>query len=80
MNTLSYGNFRIPFKDFIDRERIIIKKINFIRLTIHEITHIILRYNQNNFNILTPPLMIQNQVADEPRESGVFAEIKLFSG
>ena len=67
-----------PHKDA--HSRIIIFKINFLRIVQHEITHVILRDLANDINISTPEVLNKNNIILSIKESGILAEKEHFGG
>ena len=58
--------------------KMIILKMDFIRLIQHELTHVLLRESADDVNISTPDLLINR--GNLVQESGIMAESKHFSG
>jgi hypothetical protein len=75
LNTFSKLNM-----DLDKESKMIILKIDFIRLIQHELTHVLLRESADNLNISTPDIL-KNKNRDELiKESGIIAEVTHFGG
>ena len=74
LNTYSKLNAKLD-KD----SKMIILKMDFIRLIQHELTHLLLRESANNVNISTPDLLKNSNRDHLIQESGIMAESKHFS-
>ena len=62
-------------------EKLTILKINFVRLVIHETTHVALQYTKNDLNMSSPfKKNIINSNSCNIDEAGVMAENKVFKG
>ena len=74
---------------FLHDDKLLILKLNLIRLILHEITHVVLRHTLNDFNISSPKYYENNHQlgaasvscdASNLIEAGLWAEKKLFNG
>ena len=63
-------------------DRLVIFKLNLIRLISHEIAHVALRHALNDFKISTPTLneSNENEMLKTIDEAGCLAEKRLFKG
>ena len=67
--------------DKLDKKsKMIIMKLNFVRLIQHEMTHIFLRGLVDDMNISTPDIFNNNNKSNAIQESGILSEIERFGG
>jgi hypothetical protein len=75
LNTFSKLNMNL------DKEsKMIILKLDFIRLIQHELTHVLLRESADDVNISTPDILNNNNRDELIKESGIIAEVTHFGG
>ncbi|CAF0949408.1 unnamed protein product [Brachionus calyciflorus] len=82
-----YVNIR-PIVEFLkislgEKEKMTIAKLNFIRLVLHETSHVVLRFKLNDLNLSSPFLdehIKRGNVYKKVKECGFEAEKKLFKG
>ncbi len=75
-------NLHLLSENYSENEKLLISKLNFTRLVLHEITHIILRKSLNDFNISSPKLFEATNHTYSTKtsiEAGIFAENELFN-
>lgn len=68
-------------KDYSNDEKLAILKMNFVRVILHEVTHVALRFAKNDFNMSSPAERKTNTSASYAiSEAGVMTEIEVFKG